>query len=572
MQNSNAPGADIGVLKRKRIESKRAKTKAPKKVDVSVAVKKVGGKKTSTLSKSKTKSKQKPTTNNHARSNNVENAPGSSSLKQARKPRTGTSKYKGVCWNKSSRRWRARINNASKIEFIGDFKSEVDAARAYDKRSKEVYGRDNINMLNFPDTSAGKRRRLLEKDAVDQDGSYYLELKSKLDADSVPIPDSIVSPEFKKSDHLGNMFNFPSISQKNLAFKTDVGLHQAASDSKSSKASKPMQPPFSFQPTEYFTHQTKENPKQAHVYSNADRNFRSLQISSRNTNIQKDIQHTVDRLDQMKQQMRKVKQARNVSNTMIPNDFSNHNQAQDRISYGQTTKQYLPKTFSNVYQHPKKITIPRSANLNEPAKLSQVGNCKPAITNMNSSITNTKSREQLTRKPSQQQDGTSFTGSSRYKGVCWNKRKNKWRARLSHKGKREFLGDFEDEQKAALAYDERVKQLFHNCPERLNFPELVGHESGWRDMQNNQQPFNQANSSSGLVVNQQIFIGLPDTEIPAATTGTSTTNHSLHNPSPIMYPYDFNTSGARSQNIIQDFEVSDSLGSFFSNESMNRNL
>lgn len=38
-----------------------------------------------------------------------------------------------------------------------------------------------------------------------------------------------------------------------------------------------------------------------------------------------------------------------------------------------------------------------------------------------------------------------YMGSSGYKGVCWNKKKKKWRARISNQGKREFLGDWDCE-------------------------------------------------------------------------------------------------------------------------------
>lgn len=38
-----------------------------------------------------------------------------------------------------------------------------------------------------------------------------------------------------------------------------------------------------------------------------------------------------------------------------------------------------------------------------------------------------------------------YLGSSKYKGVCFNKKKQKWRSRVSFRGKREFLGDWDTE-------------------------------------------------------------------------------------------------------------------------------
>lgn len=44
--------------------------------------------------------------------------------------------------------------------------------------------------------------------------------------------------------------------------------------------------------------------------------------------------------------------------------------------------------------------------------------------------------------------------SSEYKGVHWRKDMNKWAARISHKGKRYYLGYYDDEREAARAYNE----------------------------------------------------------------------------------------------------------------------
>lgn len=61
--------------------------------------------------------------------------------------------------------------------------------------------------------------------------------------------------------------------------------------------------------------------------------------------------------------------------------------------------------------------------------------------------------------------------TSKFNGVCWNKRKGKWRARLSNHGVREFLGDFETEEDAAKAFDSRMKQIYtvEVYERRLNF-------------------------------------------------------------------------------------------------------
>lgn len=58
------------------------------------------------------------------------------------------SEYKGVSWNKGQKYkggrykggWRARIGIDKKQMYLGYFQSEIDAAKAYDKKAKELFG------------------------------------------------------------------------------------------------------------------------------------------------------------------------------------------------------------------------------------------------------------------------------------------------------------------------------------------------------------------------------------------------------------------------------------------------
>ena len=60
--------------------------------------------------------------------------------------------------------------------------------------------------------------------------------------------------------------------------------------------------------------------------------------------------------------------------------------------------------------------------------------------------------------------------SSIFMGVCFEKAKNKWCARIRHSGKRIFLGRFDSEIDAAKAYDQAAKK-YHGEFARLNFTE-----------------------------------------------------------------------------------------------------
>ena len=52
-----------------------------------------------------------------------------------------------------------------------------------------------------------------------------------------------------------------------------------------------------------------------------------------------------------------------------------------------------------------------------------------------------------------------YGGSSQYKGVWWNKRESKWRARIRFEGKAIELGHFKEEEEAARAYDKAAERV-----------------------------------------------------------------------------------------------------------------
>ena len=58
------------------------------------------------------------------------------------------SDYKGVQYIKKIRKWRVRITFEGKTRYVGDFKDEVTAAKAYDRAAKKYFG--EFACLNFP--------------------------------------------------------------------------------------------------------------------------------------------------------------------------------------------------------------------------------------------------------------------------------------------------------------------------------------------------------------------------------------------------------------------------------------
>jgi hypothetical protein len=59
--------------------------------------------------------------------------------------------------------------------------------------------------------------------------------------------------------------------------------------------------------------------------------------------------------------------------------------------------------------------------------------------------------------------------SSKYRGVSWDKNKNKWKAQLRYDGKQHNIGYFEGEEEAARAYDRAVR-THHGEKGQLSFP------------------------------------------------------------------------------------------------------
>jgi hypothetical protein len=80
---------------------------------------------------------------------NLRNCTRQQNAQNALKHACATSRYKGVCWSKRRRKWHAAIRSDGKLYNLGYFDSEIDAALAYDRKARELFG--PYARLNFPD-------------------------------------------------------------------------------------------------------------------------------------------------------------------------------------------------------------------------------------------------------------------------------------------------------------------------------------------------------------------------------------------------------------------------------------
>lgn len=64
------------------------------------------------------------------------------------KNKNATSKYYGVSWNNRRQLWIAQILKENKSYWCGQYKNEIDAAKAYNEKAIELYGKNaNLNII-----------------------------------------------------------------------------------------------------------------------------------------------------------------------------------------------------------------------------------------------------------------------------------------------------------------------------------------------------------------------------------------------------------------------------------------
>lgn len=71
-----------------------------------------------------------------------------------------SSKYKGI-WRAGTKKWQAQIKHNNKAIYIGQYNNEIKAAKAYDVKARELFGK--FAELNFPNTFAQAAEKAIAK-------------------------------------------------------------------------------------------------------------------------------------------------------------------------------------------------------------------------------------------------------------------------------------------------------------------------------------------------------------------------------------------------------------------------
>lgn len=85
-------------------------------------------------------------------------------------------------------------------------------------------------------------------------------------------------------------------------------------------------------------------------------------------------------------------------------------------------------------------------------------------------LDNRKSNLRICTKSRNMHNQQKTRGSSRYKGVYWNKHAHKWHSSVTLGKQRFYLGIYNSEEDAALAYNNKAKEIFGEFARLNNIP------------------------------------------------------------------------------------------------------
>jgi len=320
------------------------------------------------------------------------------------------SKYKGVSWNRTTQRWEVRIFiDASTQRFLGSFDSEEAAARKYDTAAAWLR-----KPHNFARTCHGEARSAPRNDSaelprpvlghIQQSSKTTTQQPQHRSIDVSFADDSVGENCQKKNECTLNAIDAPKHQslQKNGAFTTEKSAMSAAALQRQRPANGDVEQ----------TQPAAEHNKRKHA-------------------------------EELGDATKQAKVSRSES-TVAGSQASSKYKGVTRAKQDQKWQAYITIDGKSKYlgyfaseEDAARKFDESAASLNKPLNFPGAGQ-KKAI----------KQR------------------SSKYKGVSWNQRAQKWMAHITIDGKKTYLGYFDSEKAAAHKFDEAAASLGR----RLNFP------------------------------------------------------------------------------------------------------
>jgi ketopantoate reductase len=320
---------------------------------------------------------------------------------------------RGVTWHKHNKKWEARISHRGTCQRLGSFRSEEDAARAYDERAREYRGARAE--LNFPEAGEVKAQQRTRSAA---------EIKAAEAAEQAAAAKGYMSCYRGVSWHWHQWRAEISINGK----KHHLGRFDEEDDA-------------------------------ARAYDEAAREHRGARAQ---LNLPRPGEPTNALAIRSAAEVRtaeKAAAAKGYQSCSRGVTWHKHNKKWYAAIRHRGTVHHIGSFHSEedaarAYDERAREYRGAQAELNFP----EVGEVKA---------------QQFTRSAAEikaaEQAAAAKGYKSHYRGLYWHTDAHKWVARASHDGKLHSLGAFSSEEDAARAYDEAARE-HHGARAQLNFP------------------------------------------------------------------------------------------------------
>jgi hypothetical protein len=326
-----------------------------------------------------------------------------------------SSRYKGLHWNDVGRKWSATITAAGTTRQLGRFLSEIDAALAYDAAARELYGQHA--RLNFPDPAEAERLRTMQP----------------------PVePGTFPPPGMVDADDASRMFSIPLTTW--TAWER-MGRQPACG-------------------------QAHPTPDGGHcvLYGVEDLNRVREQIRALAKPYPDPDRPGVYRVPLMSYVCYREAIIDAASLPAVEGQTWHWQGHSDGSGGGQVALTSVGREYTPLARVVAGVTSGgRDARV-------QHRNDDPLDCRTSNIIVRTMQEQMFANRKMGTVNGRRYT--SKFKGVSWSKKGEKWLAVIQKDGRSRRLGSFRDEIAAAEAYDEAARELFGEHA-RLNFPDGV---------------------------------------------------------------------------------------------------